>query len=144
MEISARLRGLLTTLDHNAGGTCKNHSDLFYKRCCQVFTSAQPVRWTHLAILTCTLTTENFRPESVVVPGGFQYIRGPYTGRLGIKTRAHLQDNGDRGNRTIQNTKKTPVKEAINNPAPILSLQVGMGFNLWLSTGVVPAQNEKF
>ena len=42
----------------------------------------------------------------MVMPGGFQDIRGPSTGRLGSKPRAPLQNNGYRGTRHRQKTVK--------------------------------------
>ena len=44
----------------------------FNKSFRKFLTSSLPVRWPRLEMLTRTLTTRNFRPESVVVPGGFQ------------------------------------------------------------------------
>ena len=38
-----------------------------------VFTSHLPVRWPHLTLLIRTLTTGNFRPDTVTMPGAFQH-----------------------------------------------------------------------
>ena len=38
----------------------------------QVFESALPVRWPKLENLTHIFTMRNFRPDSIIMPGGFQ------------------------------------------------------------------------
>ena len=99
----------------------------------KVFTSALPVSWSQITTLTHTLSTRHFKPEFVVIPGGFQDIRGPSTGRLGSKPRAPLQNNGYRGTRHRQKTVKKAVQESVHNLVPIPSLQVGIMFKLWIA-----------
>ena len=91
------------------------------------------MRWTQIATLTRTFNTGNVRTEYMVMPGGFQDIRGPSTGRLGIKPRAPLQNNGYRGTRHRHKTVKKAVQESVQNLVPIPSLQVGIMFKLWIA-----------
>ena len=87
-------------------------------------------------MLTCTLTTGNFIPEYVVILGVFQDIRGPWTGRMGIKASDIKQDNGYGAIDTVQKTARKSCKYIVHNLLSIQYLQVGTRLKIRIETDI--------
>ena len=97
----------------------------FNKSFRQAFTSHLPVRCPHLTPLIRTLTTGHFRPDTVTIPSGFRlnFPTAPPSYRSAApQNRAPAQQGGDKHTATSQ--------VAVQNPNPLLHLQVGPGFRL--------------
>ena len=91
----------------------------------QVFTSHLPVRWTHMTPLIRTLTTGNFRPDTVTIPGGFRLNVPTTPGSYRATAPPHRALAKRGGN---EHTATSQV--AVQNPNPLPHLQVGPGFRL--------------
>ena len=83
------------------------------------------MRWPHLTPLIRTLTTGQFRPDTVTMPGGFRHnvpTAPPSYRSAAPQNRATAQRRGEEHTATSQ--------LAVQNPNPLPHLQVGPGFRL--------------
>ena len=93
----------------------------------QVFTSHLPVRWPHFNPLIRTLTTGNFHPGTVTMPGGF---------RLSLPTTVIAHCTEAPPHKTLATSHiggeayTNASQVAVQNTAPLPHLQIGPGFRL--------------
>ena len=99
----------------------------FNKSFRQAFSSHLPVRWPHFTPLICTLTKRHFHLGTVTMTGGFRHnlpttFATHRSAAPSHKTSATPHLGGEAHTATLQ--------MAVQNPAPLPHLQVGLGFRL--------------